>query len=183
MPARTWTCSLAWLLLTGCPTEDGATATTGDATTGSATTSTTDSSKPTTSDATSEVATSDATTDTTTSSATTSSDGPSFAGTVWPILQPVCSCHTQMTPGPATGLDMGTTAESAYTALVDAPSPTVPGFVQVDPGSPDTSYLYLKLTNTHASVGGVGLKMPPGGMLSAGDLAAVEAWIAGGAAP
>ena len=85
-----------------------------------------------------------------------------------------------MTPGPPNGLTLGNDPAGAYAALVNAPS-SVPGLDQVEPGSSDMSYLYHKLAGTQLSVGGSGTQMPPGGMLSADDLATVKAWIDGGA--
>lgn len=115
-----------------------------------------------------------------TSDATTGGAAPGFATDVWPIFMISCSCHTGMTPGPPTGLDMGSDPASAFAALVNAPS-SVPNLDEVEPGSADASYLYHKLAGTQASVGGGGTQMPPGGMLGASDLATVQAWIDGGA--
>lgn len=149
--------------------------TTADATSdGSATSAatTSSSSSPTTSDGGTTGATADATTG--------GADVPTFTTDVWPIFMVSCSCHTQMTPGPPTGLDMGSDPAGAYAAIVNAPS-SIPGLDEVEPGASDMSYLYHKLAGTQGSVGGAGTQMPPGGMLGASDLATVQAWIDGGA--
>lgn len=115
-----------------------------------------------------------------TSDATTGGAAPSFTTDVWPILMATCSCHTGMTPGPPTGLTLGSDPAGAYAALVNAPS-SVANLDEVEPGDSNKSYLYHKLAGTQASVGGGGTQMPPGGMLSAADLATVKDWIDGGA--
>jgi len=53
----------------------------------------------------------------------------------------------------------------------------------VDPCNPDHSYVILKLRGTAATAGGVATRMPLNAQpLSDDDLAAIESWIAAGAA-
>lgn len=187
MTFRLRICALASLCLAACPGDDGPTtdaasssgttdggASSGDGSTSSASTS---------GDVSGASVSVTSPTTGSTSGATTSGATPSFAADVWPILQPSCSCHTQMTPGPPTGLDMGPDAAAAFSQLVGVPSSSVPGVDLIEPGMPSMSYLYLKLTNMQASVGGAGSSMPQGGSLPADQLATIEAWIAGGAPP
>jgi len=56
------------------------------------------------------------------------------------------------------------------------------GMNYVEPYDTDNSYLWYKLNNTQASVGGAGGVMPPAGKLSEDDLSKVKDWIDGGAA-
>lgn len=64
-----------------------------------------------------------------------------------------------------------------YTAVVDVPASSGQGLL-VEPGSPETSILYLKITNAQAT----GTDMPPGsGGLSVQATDIVKNWIADGA--
>ena len=102
---------------------------------------------------------------------------------IQPIWDAKCvtGCHIEsgiaQTDGPIL------TATASYADLVNAPSPTVAGLVEVKPGEPDASYLWHKVNGTQANVGGLGLQMPQGGMLTADELALIEAWITAGALP
>lgn len=93
----------------------------------------------------------------------------------------VAGCHIESGIAQTSGPIL--TAEKSYAEIVDAASKTVPGIVQVKAGDVDASYLWHKINGTQANVGGLGLKMPLGGMLSAEDLAKIEAWINAGAKP
>lgn len=108
---------------------------------------------------------------------------PTFVEDVWPILDASCNCHISPPPG-APGLDtdffMGSDPAGAYDSVIDQPS-SVAGLDLVEPGRSADSYLYLKVDGTFPSVGGIGTVMPPGGMLSADDLATIARWIDGGA--
>ena len=54
--------------------------------------------------------------------------------------------------------------------------------LMIDPGSADDSYLYHKLMNSHADMGGEGSQMPLGGSLSPEEIDIVATWINDGAA-
>ena len=117
-----------------------------------------------------------------------------FEEHVFPIIEGGCilaNCHADgdnalILPD---GDPMGT-----YDMLVDAPAarleaanmmdPMVTVLDYIEPGAPDQSYLWLKVTNTHREVlGGGGLPMPPGGELCPSDMRAMYKWIYQGAAP
>jgi len=86
---------------------------------------------------------------------TTGSERASFEKDVLPILNRHCvMCHV---PGAEQG-GLGLYPD-AWSRLVDIPSKQS-SLVLVDPGSPDSSYLYIKLIETGESVGGSGLLMP-----------------------
>lgn len=79
----------------------------------------------------------------------------SFEGDVLPILNSYCvMCHLP-------GAEQGELSlyPDAWSRLVGNPS-VQSSLLRVDPGSPDSSYLYLKLIGTGESVGGSGLQMP-----------------------
>ena len=71
-------------------------------------------------------------------------------------------------------------ATVAYDNLVDVPSSQPNGLDRVEPGDPDTSHLFLKVTGNQTT----GSQMPLGGMqLPQQDLDTIEQWIADGALP
>lgn len=116
-------------------------------------------------------------TDGTSGTSGTGEAAPSFARDVQPILQASCDCHVDAAPAQLSFTD-------AYAGLVDVPSTEAPGLDRVEPGAPDDSYLWHKLSGTHIAAGGSGDPMPaPAGGLDAGSLATIEAWISGGAEP
>lgn len=111
----------------------------------------------------------------------------SHAADIQPIWDAKCvdACHD---PTGEWGfiLDM---SGDAYGVLVDQPASQLASMSYVTPGDPDASYLWHKIANTQASVGGSGLPMPKARMGMAADtmtqaeLDMIEEWIAGGAPP
>jgi hypothetical protein len=102
---------------------------------------------------------------------------PSFASDVEPILVTNCDCHFDGMPAELSFTD-------AYANLVNVASTEAAGLDRVEPGVPDDSYLWRKLSGTHIAAGGSGDPMPaPTGGLAADSLATIEAWISGGAEP
>lgn len=102
----------------------------------------------------------------------------SFSQHVVPLLRARCvSCHL-------TGLEQGGLAlhaRAAYGQLVGAPS-LQSDLPRVEPGEPERSYLYLKLTNRHRQAGGSGEPMPLSAWpLDAHELELIRRWIADGA--
>lgn len=95
---------------------------------------------------------------------------------VLPVFQASCSpCHLGSLD-PSSDLDL-----RRAEFLVEVPhEPT--GLSLVEPGSPDESYLWLKLTDAHGTVsGGDGEGMPPTGGLAEEELGLVHRWILSGA--
>ncbi len=79
----------------------------------------------------------------------------SFENDVLPILNSYCvMCHL---PGAEQG-DLGLYPD-AWSRMVNVSSKQSP-LLLVKPGSPDDSYLYIKLIDSGESVGGSGLLMP-----------------------
>ncbi len=88
-------------------------------------------------------------------------------------------CHGAVTA--AGGLDLD--SEGAYEQLFNAPCDnelaTIEGLVRVAAGKPESSFLYVKLTDPR----GMGEVMPPFGALSEDEVELVRRWIEGGALP
>lgn len=112
--------------------------------------------------------------------ATVQADEPGFAADVLPLLKSRClMCHL---PGAENG-GLSLHPKTAYDSLVGAKS-TESGLLRVEPGKPEASYLYLKLTGEHLKAGGNGERMPFGEpALPAADIERVRAWIEAGAKP
>lgn len=120
---------------------------------------------------------SDSTSDTGSAPGSGDPDGPTLAALHAEVFQSNCMvCHGISALG---GLDMRLDA-GLRNRLLD-PSLQVPALPLVDPGNPETSYLWHKVANTHEDVGGFGDPMPPTGLLGAADLDRIEAWIRAGA--
>jgi hypothetical protein len=108
---------------------------------------------------------------------------PSLSSIVQNIIQnndssgrPACTlCHAG--PTPAAGLNL---SGDVYSALVNHASREKPGMLLVEPGDPDSSYLYLKLEGDPNKISGQ--RMPRGGpYLSDGQIQVIERWIEEGA--
>ncbi|HEY4750298.1 MAG TPA: hypothetical protein VIH60_07920 [Steroidobacteraceae bacterium] len=94
------------------------------------------------------------------------------------VFTPICTrCHSGA--GAPEGLQLD--AQHSYALLVGVPSTEQPQLLRVDPGSPDESYLVLKL---QGSAGIVGAQMPFGGpYLDSATIDVIRQWIANGAPP
>lgn len=123
----------------------------------------------------------------------TSAQPTSFTADVQPIFNSKCtSCHAPggsgytATGGANNGLDLS--AGASYAHLVNVTSheePTKSPFLRVQPGDPDCSYLYGKLTGAHlkkTSSGTASQKMPLIGSLSDAQIETIRLWILNGAA-
>lgn len=109
---------------------------------------------------------------------TDTEESPSYLTDVYrPFLEESCGgCHVE--------------AGYIHPPITDDPShligtASVDGMVYVSPGSLEDSFLWYKITNRQAEVseGGTRMPPPPEDALSARAVAAIEAWILGGAAP
>jgi hypothetical protein len=96
-----------------------------------------------------------------------------------------CSCHA----AGSGGLTM-TNAMTSYDNLVGVPSVHDPNTDRIEPGDPDNSFLYQKITATQAGLSPTNAQMPktPGEAMSANPLSAqdqqlIADWITEGAAP
>jgi mono/diheme cytochrome c family protein len=102
--------------------------------------------------------------------------GVSFQQDVLPILNKHCvMCHV---PGGAQGeLEL---YPDPWTSMVGVPSVQA-SLVLVEPGSPEQSYLFIKLLGAQHTVGGSGEQMPFPLPLEAGQIDLIRAWIEQGA--
>ena len=102
---------------------------------------------------------------------------PSLASDVAPIMIQRCvMCH--IAGAAQGGLDLYT---NPWSAIVKVKS-TQSALNLVEPGEPEKSYFYLKLTGAHLAAGGSGEQMPfQAGQLDATQLELIRAWIAQGA--
>ncbi|HEX2676074.1 MAG TPA: hypothetical protein VHM19_05525 [Polyangiales bacterium] len=104
-----------------------------------------------------------------------SGEPPTFSEIYTNILHKRCAdavCHG----GGAGNMDFST-RDSAYNALMmkaDGPKCRASGKQRVVPGKPEESLIYLKLQPSPPC----GDRMPLSGKLEAGDIEAIEAWIA-----
>jgi mono/diheme cytochrome c family protein len=107
----------------------------------------------------------------------TDSGGAVTFSDVQPIFEANCSsCH--MASGSPSGHDW-----EGHDTLVDVPSDELPSMDRIEPGDAQASYLFLKVTGTHADAGGSGEQMPAMGAepLDQADIDTIEQWILDGA--
>ena len=106
--------------------------------------------------------------------------GPSsvYDTTVQVVYNDNCTvCHAGASPPGGLNLTTGV----SHSETVGVASSQLPGMNRISPFNPGDSYLWHKINDTHAGVGGFGSEMPPGGSLSAPELQVIEDWINAGA--
>jgi hypothetical protein len=108
-------------------------------------------------------------------------DAPTFTDIQATIFNTSCAfsqCHAGSNPPPPPqGLNLS--AGQAYANLVGVPSQEQPSLNRIEPGDPDNSYLYLKITGDPSISG---QRMPlTGGPLSDAQIQLVRDWILDGA--
>ncbi len=108
-----------------------------------------------------------------------SDNPPTLSADVQPILTANCTtgCHGGSQPILGQNLSEGQTRATT----VNVPSVELPTMDRIEPGDPENSYLFHKISGTQASVGGTGERMPIGGELSTAQIEIIRAWIADGA--
>ncbi|MFZ5481610.1 MAG: hypothetical protein ACOZNI_32910 [Myxococcota bacterium] len=98
----------------------------------------------------------------------------SYGQSVEPIFRDACmGCH-----GDGGGLDI----EAGLAAMVDVPS-NQSALDEIEPGSPEESYVWRKIEGTQDAVGGGGEQMPEGWVLPQEELETIRLWIEQGANP
>lgn len=103
-----------------------------------------------------------------------------FATDVQPILNTNCvGCHN----GTIARANLDMSAGVAYANLVNSLATELVTMNRVTPGNPAQSYLIHKINGTQAAAGGSGVRMPPGGALSASELQILLKWVQDGAPP
>ncbi len=101
----------------------------------------------------------------------------SFREQVLPILMRECAyCHMREESYGYLVIE----DENSWHNLTGVPAYELPSMKRVEPGDPDNSYVWLKLTRQHLEAGGSGWMMPfhP---LSKPDLGVIYSWIEQGA--
>jgi len=100
------------------------------------------------------------------------------------VLVPKCAtsgCHNATTGAAELFLE----GERAYDSLVNSPcsNPDADalGLVRVDPGLPENSFLYVKVTEP--GILGLLMPIPPADPLEEWEVAAIEEWVLAGAQP
>jgi hypothetical protein len=102
----------------------------------------------------------------------------SFTREIQPLFNRHCTdCHE----GPRPEMGLGLDPVRAFGLTVNVASREVRRLRRVQPGDPERSYLYLKLTGAHLAAGGSGTRMPPELTLSAAEIARIRDWIEQGA--
>ena len=105
-----------------------------------------------------------------------------YSGTIQPIFNSNCAfsgCHDSFTSAAGMSLE----ADESYDNIVGVPS-TQTALNRIEPGVPEESYLYLKVTGDYLDVpGGENTGQMPlnGTPLSDRDLMDIEQWILDGA--
>ncbi|NVB39404.1 hypothetical protein G6O69_16295 [Pseudenhygromyxa sp. WMMC2535] len=106
-------------------------------------------------------------------------EGVTWAARIEKVLEYNCSgCHNEITPE----ADLALIGEGVYERLLE-PSQQNPALNLIEPGEPESSYLYLKITG-HEDI--VGNPMPYNpltgeGTLTQAEIADIETWIINGA--
>ncbi len=102
----------------------------------------------------------------------------SFKQDILPVLMNRCAiCHLKEDRHGYLVID----EENAYAGLVNIPSYTLPSMKRIEPGQPDKSYFWLKITDQHLAVGGKGWEMPYMSSLSDAEIQQIHDWIMNGA--
>ena len=102
----------------------------------------------------------------------------SFFADVAPILQATCAPNCHEPGGEWPLIDM---LNSPWFALVGVPSSQNPLMNYVEPGEPENSYLWHKISGTQIAAGGSGLTMPKEGALTDDEHDTIVLWIFQGA--
>jgi len=101
---------------------------------------------------------------------------PSLGKQVQPIFDANCvACHQAGAAQQGLVLE----SEAAYTNV--GRRSTEAAMNLIEPGNPEASYLFQKVSGTHLKTNGQGARMPLGGALEAADIETIRLWILGGA--
>ncbi len=101
---------------------------------------------------------------------------PSFSRQIQAILDANCvACHQAGAAQQGLVLESGAAYANVGKRSAEA------SMNLIEPGSPDSSYLFHKVNGTHLEANGQGARMPLGGALEAADIEAIRLWILGGA--
>jgi hypothetical protein len=105
----------------------------------------------------------------------------SFANEIQPIFTTSCAlsgCHAGNSPQQGMNLSAG----QAFANIVGVHSKEAPSLNRIEPGDPQKSYLWHKISGTQSTVGGSGGRMPFGrAPLPDDQIAKIQQWIQQGA--
>jgi hypothetical protein len=104
-----------------------------------------------------------------------------YEADVQPIWNGSCTCHLMGGSGTMTAPFLTLNPGMSIAGLVGVPSEQSE-LERIQAGSPENSYVWLKLTGAHEAIG-EGDPMPAAGSLPDEQLEIVEAWILAGAQP
>lgn len=102
-----------------------------------------------------------------------------YEADIQPIFNGSCSCHLMGASGEMAAPFLTLNPGMSHAELVGVMSEQAP-LNRIEPGSPDESYLYLKVTGNHLPIGS-GNPMPQIGVLGDAQIEQIEAWILAGA--
>ncbi len=102
-----------------------------------------------------------------------------YEGEIQPIFNGSCTCHLMGDSGEMAAPFLTLNPGMSHADLVGVMSEQAP-LNRIEPGSPDDSYLYLKVTGNHLPVGS-GNPMPQIGVLGDAQVQLIESWILAGA--
>ena len=178
-------CALLWLAALGCPAQSEG----DDLPPGAFTTGGDDAIDPSDTDGVTSVDPEGTTTTTTSPPETGSSDDVppgelSHDADIQPIWTASCigtSCHDSDVP--ASSLDLQSAGVRDRLCANNSTTQTSIALVDCDGLDYEASWLWSKLTGEGLELPGAGWLMPAGSMLSAEEIATIEAWISGGALP
>lgn len=102
-----------------------------------------------------------------------------FEADIQPIFTGSCTCHLMGGSGEMAAPFLTLNPGMAYAELVGVDAEQAP-LSRVEPGAPQESYLYLKVTGEHLPIGS-GNRMPQIGVLGDAQIGQIEAWILAGA--
>lgn len=105
--------------------------------------------------------------------------GIDYEADIQPIFNGSCTCHLMGDSGEMAAPFLTLNPGMSHAELVGVSSEQAP-LNRIEPGSPDDSYLYLKVTGNHLPIGS-GNRMPQIGVLGDSQVALIEAWILDGA--
>ena len=102
-----------------------------------------------------------------------------YEADIQPIFNGSCTCHLMGDSGEMAAPFLTLNPGMSHAELVGVMSEQAP-LNRIEPGSPDDSYLYLKVTGNHLPIGS-GNPMPQIGVLGDAQVELIESWILAGA--
>jgi hypothetical protein len=102
----------------------------------------------------------------------------SYQKEILPIFINQCAVCHESDDAP---MDLHLDVDHGYDETVNTPAQELRTMPRISPLSPEQSYLYHKINDTHREVGGEGSRMPQGSRLPQAEIDKIRAWILQGA--